>query len=350
MLAGIAAVTALRVYECTLLPVETGDVVRNLLYGVAIGEHGLSAAGEPLREISIRWAGASWSNLPYNYPPTALAFFALIAAISPTVFAAKLALTALEATNAWLIHRLCDSRLLGLVYWASPASIWWVSREGQFEPLQTLLTLLSLLALARFPLLCGTALALAIAVKMTAAALVPWVAYNLWKSGRRALALAALGFALGSLPAIGAELAYGGISNVFRFSSPLVYNPYYWDWTAKMFSWNPRWLIVANQIASYGMLLALIALAVRSRDRLAFLAPIAFMLFCKLHTNVQFWYFVFLPALLIPIPEPRARFALIAACPLLDVRSALQLAFGPFSQRGYRGMRSVFDLYLPPPR
>jgi hypothetical protein len=350
LIGGIAAVSALRLYECSLLPVETGDVVRNLLYGVAVGEYGLSAAGRPLAEISAGWTPASWSSLPFNYPPVALAFFAAVAAISPTVFAAKLALTALEAANAWLIHRLCDSRWLGLAYWASPMSIWWVSREGQFEPLQSTLTLLALLGSARFPLPCGAALALAISVKMTAAALLPWLAYHAWKAGRRALGLAALGFALGALPALGAELAYGGISNVFRFSSPLVYNPYYWDWTARMFSWNPGWLIAANQLASYGMLAALFALAVRSRDRLAFLAPIAFVLFCKLHTNVQFWYFVFLPALLVPIPESRARFGLIAACPLLDVRSALQLVFGPFGQRGYRGLRSVFDLFLPPPR
>ncbi|MGH7290250.1 MAG: FtsW/RodA/SpoVE family cell cycle protein, partial [Myxococcota bacterium] len=162
--------------------------------------------------------------------------------------------------------------------------------------------------------------------------------------------LAALGLALGSLPALAAELSYGGISNVLRWSAPLVYNPYYWDFTAQMFSWNPTWLIAVNQLASYGMLGALIALAVRSRDPLAFFAPIAFVLFCKLHTNVQFWYFVYLPALLVPIPEAAARFGLIAACPLLDVRSALELVFGPFGDRGYRGMRSVFDLYRPPPR
>lgn len=347
---GIAAVSALRLYECALYPAETGDLLRNLLYGVAVRDYGLAAAGLPLADISPAWAGVSWSNLPYNYPPAALAFFVGIASISPSMFAAKLALTALEAGNAWLIHRLCGSRWLGLVYWASPASIWWTSREGQFEAMQTTFTLLSLLALTRFPLLCGVGLALAIATKMTAAALLPWVAYEVWKSGSRALALAALGLVLGSLPALGVELHHGGVSNVFRFSSPLIYNPYYWDFTANMFSWNPIWLIVANQIASYGMLCALIALAVRSRDPLAFLAPIALVVFCKLHTNVQFWYFVYLPALLVPIPEPKSRFVLIAVCPLLDLRSTLQLLVRPLSRRAYRSARSVFDLYRPPLR
>lgn len=349
MLVAILAVAALRVYECTRLPVETGDVVRNLLYGLAVGAHGPALAGQPLVEISSLWRTAPWAQLPYNYPPLTLAFFSAVAALSPTVFAAKLALTALEAGNAWLLAQTTGSRWLGVVYWASPMSIWWVSREGQFEPLQTLFTLLALLAATRAPLAAGAALGLAISVKMTAAALLPWLAYTLWKAGPRACALGAGGLALACLPALAAELSYGGISNVFRFSAPLVYNPYYWDWTARMFSWNPGWLIAANQLASYGSLAALIALAVRSRRPLAFAAPIAFVLFCKLHTNVQFWYFVYLPALLVPIPNPAWRFALIALCPLLDVRSSLELALGPFAQRGFRGLPSVFDPYLPPP-
>ncbi len=347
--AAALAVAALRVYECLQLPVETGDVARNLLYGVEVGARGIGAAGKPLVEISAYWASAPWPRLPFNYPPVALAFFAAVAAISPTVLAAKLALSAVEAANAWLAARLARSAWLGVAYWASPMSIWWVSREGQFEPLQTLFTLLALLAASRFPLAAGAALGLAIWVKMTAAALLPWLAFTLGKSGRRALALGAAGLALASLPALAAEHAYGGISNVLRFSAPLVYNPYYWDWTARMFSWNPAWLIAVNQLASYGLLAALFALAIRSRNALAFAAPIAFVLFCKLHTNVQFWYFVYLPALLLPIPNPSVRFALIAASPLLDVRSALELAFGSDGQRGFRGLPSVFDVYPPSP-
>jgi hypothetical protein len=93
---------------------------------------------------------------------------------------------------------------------------------------------------------------------------------------------------------------------------------------------------------------ALVALAWRSRDPLAFLAPLLFALFCKLHTNVQFWYWLFLPALLVPIPEARARFALIAATPLLDVHGALSLLWGPSGPMGFRGQRSVFARYVWP--
>jgi hypothetical protein len=347
-IAAALLVAAFRLLQCARVPVETGDVVRNLLYGVVVDEYGLASAGRTLVSISAQWSDIAWSQLPYNYPPIALAFFSLIAAISPTVFAVKFGLTIIEGINAWFLARLSDSPLLGLLYWLSPLSIWWVSREGQFEPLQTLFTLCALLALARYPFVCGLAIACAISVKVTAAALLPWIAFKLWQTGRRGCVAAALGFALGCVPAIVVECAYGGISNIFRYSAPLVYNPYYWNWTADMFAWNRPWQIAFNETASYGLLVLLIALAVRSRHVIAFLAPIAFVLFCKIHTNVQFWYFLLLPAFLVPLPKRSWRFALIALCPLLDVRSAVELSFGAFGQQGYRGAPSAFAEYRAP--
>src|SRR5262245_38430185 len=83
----VAAVTLLRVTQVASLPVITGDVVRNLVYGVAVLEWGLRSVAQPLAELSPAWRGLSWAHLPYGYPPLALAFFATIAAISPTVFA-----------------------------------------------------------------------------------------------------------------------------------------------------------------------------------------------------------------------------------------------------------------------
>jgi hypothetical protein len=346
--AAALAIAAARLWQCTLLPVETGDVVRHLLYGVAVLELGPSAAGEPLAALSAAWTRASWSQLPYNYPPLALGFFTFVAALSPTVFAAKLALSALEAANAWLIARTCQSRVLGLLYGASPASIFWVSREGQFEPLQSFFALLAIFALARAPLASGFALGLAVWTKMTAAALLPWLVWRLWRAGRRELALGALGFALACVPAVALEVSHAGVSNVFRFSAPLVYNPYYWNWTADLFSWNPGWLVAVNQLASFGFVAALLALAWRSKEPLAYLAPLVFALFCKLHTNVQFWYWLFLPVLLAPIPEARARFALIAATPLVDVHAAVSLLWAPSGPPGFRGQSSVFARYLLP--
>ncbi|MEO7326334.1 MAG: hypothetical protein ABIW82_16045, partial [Dokdonella sp.] len=251
-------VAAIRLYQCALLPIETGDVVRNLIYGVLVTHYGFSASTEALTHFSSAWSDVSWAAFPYSYPPVALAFFALVATVSPTVFAVKLALTALEALNAAAIARLCRSRSLGLLYWASPMSIWWVSREGQFEPLQASLTLLSLLTLASFPFVSGAALALAISSKITAGVIVPVFAYRLLQMKPAHRSLAALGLVAGFLPALFAEISYHGMSNVLHYGSLLTYNPYYWNPFADMFAWNPAWLITVNELASYAMLSALV--------------------------------------------------------------------------------------------
>lgn len=342
------AIAALRLYECGILPTETGDIVRHVLYGVAVDTHGVAAAGQRLTELSSAWSSVAWARFPYNYPPLALAFFALVASISPTLFAAKLALTLVEAANAWLIGKLTGSRVLGVIYWASPLSIWWVSREGQFEPLQALFMLLAIRAALSLPFVCGLMTALAVSVKVTAGALMPWMTGQIWPSGRRARIAAMLGLALGSIPLIASQALYGGISDVLRYSALLTYNPYYWNPWADMFTGNAPVFIVVDEIASYGLLAVLIALAVRSGNWLAYFAPIAFVVFCKVHSNVEFWYWLLLPAFLVPIPHARWRFALIALCPLLDIHSAVELITGPIGPVRFHGLPSVFDLYTLP--
>lgn len=348
ILGAAGVVAAFRLYQCGMLPSETGDIVRHVLYGVAVDQQGVAAAGVPLTWLSSTWSHVAWARFPYSYPPVALAFFALIASISPSVFAAKLALTLIEAGNACLISKLTRSKILGLLYWASPLSIWWVSREGQFEPLQSFFMLLAIAAAFERQFVSGAALALATSVKVTAGALVPWLAGVIWPSGWRARGLAVLGLIVGLVPAIASEAMYGGISNVLRYSSLLVYNPYYWNPWADLFTGNTPLQIVANEIASYGLLATLIALAFRSRNWLPFVAPIAFVVFCKTHTNVQFWYWLLLPAFLVPLPNPRWRFALIALCPLLDIHSLLELVSGPMGPVRFHGLPSAFDLYTLP--
>jgi hypothetical protein len=67
--------------------------------------------------------------------------------------------------------------------------------------------------------------------------------------------------------------------------------------------------------------------------------------FCKLHSNVEFWYFLLLPSFLVTIPDRRWRFALIALCPLIDVRSGWEIVTGPMGQHTFHGLASVFDAY-----
>ena len=50
-----------------------------------------------------------------------------------------------------------------------------------------------------------------------------------------------------------------------------------------------------------------------------------FVLAIKIHTNVQFWYFILWPAFILPISDRRVRWALWLATPLLDVGSTMAL-------------------------
>jgi hypothetical protein len=148
-LGAFVAVGLLRLYYCTLLPRSTGDLARHILYSLYVARDGLAALGKPLIELSPLLSGFAWSELPYNYPILARHFFSAVSAVSPTLFSAKLALTLVEAFNSALIYDTSKRTELALLYWASPASTWWVSGEGQFEPVQSLFVLLALYAVER---------------------------------------------------------------------------------------------------------------------------------------------------------------------------------------------------------
>ncbi len=335
----------MRLRFCTLLPVNTGDLPRHILYGLFALKDGLSSAGVPLARLDPHLAHVSWANAPYNYPPVALFFFIAVAAVSPTLFAAKLALTAVEGVNAWLLARVTGSRWLGLLYWASPVSIWWVSREGQFEPLQALFMLSALLLLRRSKPGAFALLALAVQVKLTAVLLLPWFVLEARREGPDVLPRAAAAFLLALLPTAALSFFYPVVDAVRSTFGTLHYNPYYWNLAARrLFGWNPGWLVACDALTTWGALAFLGWRAWKSREPVAYVAAIGFLLLIKLSTLAQFWYVLLLPAFLAPIPERRTRFWLVALTPLLDVRSLLELLGGPFgwTMRGYYAGLSAF--------
>ena len=64
----------------------------------------------------------------------------------------------------------------------------------------------------------------------------------------------------------------------------------------------------------------------------------------------QFWYFLQLPAFLMPLRERRLRFWLIALTPALDVYSLAQMVAGPFGWTMgdyYQGFDAFRPLLLP---
>lgn len=349
--AATVAIVAVRLNQCSRLTVNSADIVRHLLYGLLVASHGPASAGSALIELAPAWPPTPWVQVPYNYPPLALAFFTGVSSISATVFFAKLSLTVVEGVNAVLVARLTKERWLGLLYFACPISIWWISREGQFEALQNLFALLALLALRKRPALAFAALALAIQVKLTAGALLPLLVVVAWREHRQRLPVCALAFVAAFAPTAIAAAWYPVVHQVFAYSAPMTYNPYFWNVAdSQVFAWNPGWLIAANQLASWGMAVLLVVLAARSERRIAYLAPLVWLAFLKLHGNVEFWYVAVFPTLVLPVAEPRARRALLLLWPLLDIRSLIQLVLGPFGYIGPDlGMPSAFDPYMLPP-
>jgi hypothetical protein len=337
LVAIVAAVTVDRLIQCARPPVNTGDVFRHLFYGLLVGKAGPGAAAVPLVRVDRMLAWVPWSELPYNYPMVALGFFTAIASIWPSVLGVKLALTAIEAANAFMVARLTASRWLGVLYWAYPCSIWWASREAQFEPLQSLFGFAGLLLLRRTPAGACALLGLAVQTKITALLLLPlFVVQSFRQGGRRALLASVLGF-VGSLTITGVGLFYyPAISQLVRYSAPLRYNPFFWNpFATAMFSWNPPWLVVVNQVTSLGLIVLLLVLALRSRrEWLAYLAPLAYVVGLKLHYNVQFWYWMAMPLFVVPIQDLRARRLLLVALLLSDVYAAGQLVYGPFGLMG----------------
>ena len=328
----IISVGILRIYYCCQLPVNTNDVLRHIQYGLLVNENGLRVAGLPLDEIGADFEHIPWHTLPYNYPIVTLLFFTLVARTSPTVFFAKLALTLLEALNSLILFRYSREKWLALIYWASPVSIWWVSHEAQFEPLQNLFVLTALCLLSKKRSRESLVfLTIAIQVKVSAVFLLPFFIYSIKRQIEPKHYLTAL--VVGSMPTVYSRFFFPSVENVFRYSSALVYNPYYWNFLrTRIFLWTAqlRWFMACNQISSYLMLAVLVALAFRQRNAVQLLAPIAFLVFVKVRQNAQFWYMALFQPFLLPIRNKKLRFLLFLLTPLLDIRSTLQILLGPF--------------------
>ena len=405
----MAGVAALRLYYTTRPLAQTGDLVRHLCYGTLVGRYGFGVAGRTLDSLPLfHLAGVSWSFVPYNYPIVTLAFFSGVAALLPSLFFARFALTLIEAANAALVWRASGSRWLAALYWAAPVSIWWVSREGQFEPLQNLFVLAALCLLkslwpadprsccrpygtrrdggtpvpalkggaegesslrdcnepaivckagdsaksARLGPLAFLLLALGVQVKLSALFLLPLFLITVWRTDRRRLFACLLAFLGGLIPTLLALQAYPILNAISGSLGALNYNPYYVNPFDKLMvtrHWTPAWLALLNAAVTWPLLLFLAWRFLRSSARWELLAPLLFLIAIKTHANVQFWYMVLWPAFVLPISDRRLRWTLFALYPLLDVTSTLALLghpLGPLNPPVYQTL-NVFKSILP---
>lgn len=333
----VLVVALIRLWYCAQVPVNTADVLRSIYQALFMLRDGPGVAGVPLAALDQDLARVGWARLPYSYPPLVLPFFGLVAALSPTLFAAKLALTLLEGLNAVLLVRITSSRWLGVLYWASPASIWWVSGEGQFEPLMAVFMFAALVLVRKRPVLALALLACGVNVKVTAVLLLPWCLLLVERERRESLLHACLAFVVAlAVPLLIAGLFYPVVDGLLGISGSLRYNPYYWNVTdRRFFGWNPGWLVAVNAIATGGVLALMAFRATRvERGWHHFGGAIGFVILVKVSTLAQFWYFLLFPAFVMPIDDRVGRWDvrwwLVALTPLLDVRSLVELFVGPF--------------------
>jgi hypothetical protein len=330
----LTAATIIRGWECTQLPAKTGDIYRHLLTGVMVRDTGWQAATLPLdvwspgaRQI------APWTAQPYNYPPLALGFFVFLAYVGPSVLIAKLVLTALELLNACLVFHLTGSRCVAAVYWCLPLSIWWVSREAQFEPLQNTLVLLGLIGLRanrRWSWACWVA---ACQVKIFAVLLAPQFAWR-WCAlapipRLRALALAVLAL----FPTVLACAFWPVIHQTLStFSWDVIWNP--WHWRAlldvRYGHWCPSYLLLWMRCATLFLAGAIVWLGLRDRmEKDAVIAPLLFLIASVVMAVFQGWYFCALIPLVLAPRGTVAKLFLLALVQCCEPLSVYQLCVRP---------------------
>lgn len=157
-----------------------------------------------------------------------------------------------------------------------------MSHEGQFEPLQTLFVLGALCVLHKRKYVAFVFLALAIQVKITALLFIPCFILCLrWNSCKGSLSVISV-FFMGVVPTLCALLYYPTSAQIFSAAATLTYNPDHWNaLNYEMFGWNPRWLVIMDQSATYGMLLLLAVWGVRRNEFKNYFASTGFLVFCK---------------------------------------------------------------------
>jgi hypothetical protein len=189
-------------------------------------------------------------------------------------------------------------------------------------------------------------LALGIQVKITAVLLLPYFLVAAYKQNQKEVWASSAAFVLGFLPSAVASFHYPMLPQVLMSGEIGRYNPFYVSPYLKgMLGADPVWLVVLYQTVSYGVLIALCVLGLRSDAGERYIAPISFLLFMKLSTLCQPWYALLAITFLLPVQGKWTRFILVACALLFDLVAPLELLGIPFGARFgvYFDKFGVFD-------
>jgi hypothetical protein len=300
---GFALVACVRLALCAQPMSDTSDTYRNLGYAYHVRDAGLSLYTTFARDFQPESWATAWPDLPYTYPPVTLCFFASIASLGLGIFFVKLALTVIDLLVGLVFARQV-SPWAGLLYFANPASLWLVSREGQFEPLVVLFLTLSIVAVHHQRWVgAGLGLALALQTKQFALLLLPWL---VWKA--RSRVKLALGVGLGFLPFLGFYLKAPGLLVLpFRYTQgEAAFNPYHWQFWGP-WGWIPRTdFIWCSLLSALILAVPVVAWWRSSRTLGSAVDLLPFTLYwavLKVARYAQFWYPLACPPFLLCFRE-----------------------------------------------
>lgn len=300
-----------RLYLTTRPPINSTDLLRYLGFGREFWTYGLTIYDYTPRQFGDTPYSNIWADIQFIYPAIAMFFFAAISGIWPSLFFARLVLSLLELVNAGLVTRLTGDRWYGLLYFLNPVSLWWISHEGQYEPLVAFLTLLALLYLARRSPWSYGWLGLAIQAKYWPGVLLP---YFLWQDRRpRSLVFLAVSFIPSLLFVLFSVYIFHIIGSDTMAQNC---NPFLWNVMDDTKScWTPMWHLLVYAGATYGILLVGLAGLVRDwhrpQQRWAYLGLLLFVLYYKSINWAAAWYLVMFGVFGVPIESRWVRWTIL---------------------------------------
>jgi len=292
-------------------PLNSTDLLRYVGFGHEFWRYGLSIYNYTPADFGDAPYAQLWPRLQFIYPAVALLFFAATAAVYPCLFFPRLVLTALDLLNAGLIARLSGDRWLGLAFFLNPVSVWWTSREGQYEALVAFCVLLALLLLRRNSSWAHAWLGLAIQAKYWPAALLPYFLGTL--RGSRSLLSLVLSFLPSLAFALRSQYVFHILGNPAMAANC---NPYFWNWAdSSKTCGTPGWHLALNALATYGVLAALVGSALADRREparlLRYAAPLAFIAYYKGVTWATAWYMPMCFVFALPVGRRRLLWAIL---------------------------------------
>ncbi len=308
----------LRLMYCFRVPLDTTDLMRNLGYGIEFWRYGIQVYNLAPEDFSPASYSVLWSVHHYTYPAITLLFFAILSLTWPSIFFGKLILTIIAAINCRLIYKLTESRLLSLLYWLHPISIWFGSHEGQFEEMVVFWVLLSLIYLQKRNPLSYLFLAIGIQTKLFPVFLFPYFVWKTYKEGNRFLECA-FWYCIGFFPSM--IFFFGSQYLDPLFASGYVPNLNHIPWAVlgfQIFPLHPMGIMFIHTLAGVCFLSLSFAFIWKTKELFPYFASLVFVFFVKYNNIAQSWYMLLATPFCLTIENEKHRRVLFI----------LSLAFG----------------------